>query len=135
MPQGPETSADPSRAGLPLQSLVRPALEHDACGVGFLAELEGRPSGRVLPLALTALARLGHRGAVDADGRTGDGAGVTTQIPYAVLQPDLDGSGFGQVPARDLAVGLVFLPCHAEGADRARRLVADALRSAGLGRC
>ena len=135
MQQEPLTPANPSRAGRTRQSLVRPALEHDACGVGFLAELEGRPSGRVMPLALTALARLGHRGAVDADGRTGDGAGVTTQIPYAVLQPDLDAIGFGQVPARDLAVGLVFLPRDGEGAERARRLVADALASAGLGRC
>src|SRR5947208_650791 len=66
--------------------------EHDACGVGFLAELDGSPRARVLPLALTALGRMGHRGAVDADGRTGDGAGVTTQIPYVVLAdfyPDL----------------------------------------------
>src|SRR5215470_17500732 len=127
MQEEPRSSAGPGRAGRTRQSLVRPALEHDACGVGFLAELEGRPSGRVLPLTLTALARLGHRGAVDADGRTGDGAGVTTQIPYTVLQPDLDGIGFGQVPARDLAVGLVFLPRDADGTERARRLVADAL--------
>ena len=74
------------RQAPPLAGLDRAGLEHDACGVGFLAELEGRPRGRVLPLALTALARMGHRGAVDADGRTGDGAGVTTQIPYAVRQ-------------------------------------------------
>src|SRR6266508_6819095 len=66
-----------------------PQLQHDACGVGFLAEMEGRPSTRVLPLALTALDRLAHRGAVDADGRTGDGAGVTTQIPYDVLRGEL----------------------------------------------
>ena len=58
-----------------------PQLHHDACGVGFLAELEGQPSTRLLPLALTALDRLAHWGVVDADGRTGDGAGVTTQIP------------------------------------------------------
>ena len=96
MQQEPEVTASQSRPG---HGLNRPGLEHDACGVGFLAEMEGRPSGRVMPLALTALARLGHRGAVDADGRTGDGAGVTTQIPYAVLQPDLDAIGFGQVNA------------------------------------
>ena len=130
MQQEPEVTASQS---LPGHGLNRPGLEHDACGVGFLAEMEGRPSGRVMPLALTALARLGHRGAVDADGRTGDGAGVTTQIPYAVLQPDLDAIGFGQVPARDLAVGLVFLPRDGEGAQCARGLVAGALVAAGLG--
>src|SRR2546425_12218087 len=73
-----------------------PQLHHDACGVGFLAELEGRPSTRLLPLALTALDRLAHRGAVDADGRPGDGAGVTTQIPYDVLPPELEARGLGQ---------------------------------------
>ena len=65
MQQEPEVTASQSRPG---HGLNRPGLEHDACGVGFLAEMEGRPSGRVMPLALTALARLGHRGAVDADG-------------------------------------------------------------------
>jgi glutamate synthase (ferredoxin) len=109
--------------------------ERDACGVGFLAELSGEPSARLLPLALTALGRMGHRGAVDADGRTGDGAGVTTQIPYAVLQADLDAIGFGEAGPRDLAVGLVFMPRDEDGATAARSLVADALRAAGLAGC
>src|SRR5437867_4372927 len=60
-----------------------PQLHHDACGVGFLAELEGRPSTRLLPLALTALDRLAHRGAVDADGRTGDGSGARVGPPLS----------------------------------------------------
>src|SRR5688500_8653199 len=109
--------------------------ERDACGVGFLAELSGEPSARLLPLALTALGRMGHRGAVDADGRTGDGAGVTTQIPYAVLEADLEAIGFGQAGARDLAVGLVFMPRDVDGERTARALVADALRAAGLAGC
>src|SRR5438034_6163815 len=105
---------------------------HDACGVGFLAEMEGRPSTRLLPLALTALDRLAHRGAVDADGRTGDGAGVTTQIPYDVLRPELEARGLGRVAPRDLAVGLVFLPADAPGQARARQLLADAVTGRGL---
>ena len=109
--------------------------ERDACGVGFLAELSGEASARLLPLALTALGRMGHRGAVDADGKTGDGAGVTTQIPYAALQADLDAIGFGQVAARDLAVGLVFVPRDEDGATVARGLVSDALRAAGFAGC
>jgi glutamate synthase (ferredoxin) len=55
------------------------------CGVGLLANINGRPSLDILPSALQALARLGHRGAVDADGRTGDGAGVMTEIPHEIL--------------------------------------------------
>src|SRR5437773_1777502 len=109
-----------------------PQLHHDACGVGFLAELEGQPSTRLLPLALTALDRLAHRGAVDADGRTGDGAGVTTQIPYDVLRPELEARGLGRVAPRDLAVGLVFLPADAPGQARARQLLADAVTGRGL---
>ena len=58
--------------------------ERDACGVGFVAESAGARFDRALPLALTALKRLEHRGAVHADGRTGDGAGVLTAIPPRV---------------------------------------------------
>ncbi len=67
------------------------------CGVGFVADLHGRTGTHILPLALRALERLAHRGAVDADGRTGDGAGVLTQIPRALLGM-----------ADDEAVGVVF---------------------------
>ncbi|PYQ16416.1 MAG: glutamate synthase large subunit [Acidobacteria bacterium] len=109
-----------------------PQLNHDACGVGFLAELEGRPSTRLLPLALTALDRLAHRGAVDADGRTGDGAGVTTQIPYDVLRSHLEARGLGDLPPADLAVGLVFLPAAGAPQARARRILEDALVRRGL---
>src|SRR5438094_597854 len=105
---------------------------HDACGVGFLAEMEGRPSTRLLPLALTALDRLAHRGAVDADGRTGDGAGVTTQIPYDVLRPELAARGLGGVAPRDLAVGMVFLPTGAADQARARQILAEAVTARGL---
>jgi len=62
-----------------------PRFEHDACGVGLLADLGGRSRERVLPLALGALACLEHRGGVDADGRSGDGAGVVLEIPWAVV--------------------------------------------------
>src|SRR2546426_1536435 len=109
-----------------------PQFHHDACGVGFLAELEGRPSTRLLPLALTALDRLAHRGAVDADGRTGDGAGVTTQIPYDVLRPELEARGLGRLAPRDLAVGLVFLPADGPAQAHARQLLADAITGRGL---
>src|SRR5258705_5141753 len=81
----------------------------DACGVGLLADMQGRPSRTLLPQALDALARMAHRGAVDADGRTGDGAGVTTQIPFALLRPEMEALGLPCVQGA-LAVGLVFLP-------------------------
>ena len=60
--------------------------EHDACGVGFIAQLGSLGSHEVVERALTALARLAHRGGVDADGRSGDGAGLLTTIPAAFMQ-------------------------------------------------
>ena len=89
------------------------------CGVGFIADLSGQSRQSVLPLALTALSRLGHRGAVDADGRTGDGAGVMTEIPRSIFP---DGA----------AVGTVFLPRMNDAAKCARRLFATSLASHGL---
>ena len=69
------------------------SLGHDACGTGFLADREGRRRRELLPLALRALGRLAHRGAVGGDGETGDGAGVLTQIPWEVLLPELAQGG------------------------------------------
>ena len=55
--------------------------DHDACGVGFIAQLGSDARHEVVGRALTALSRLAHRGGVDADGRSGDGAGILTAIP------------------------------------------------------
>ena len=85
----------------------------DACGVGLLADIQGRPSRAILARALEALRNLAHRGAVDADGKTGDGAGVLTQIPRFIL---------GEFDA----AGLVF------GGDR--QAIVDSLARKGLTR-
>jgi glutamate synthase (ferredoxin) len=95
------------------------------CGVGFIADLHGDSRRAVLPLALHALARLAHRGAVDADGRTGDGAGVMTEIPRSIL-------GLAPSPQHDVAAGTVFMPRQKEAAACARRLLATSLASQGL---
>ncbi|MDP9292102.1 MAG: hypothetical protein M3O82_07055, partial [Verrucomicrobiota bacterium] len=71
------------------RSLYSPESEHDACGVGFIAAVSGRRSNLVLRHGLTALCNLAHRGAMDADSRTGDGAGVKTQIPYKIFAEDV----------------------------------------------
>ncbi|HVJ81415.1 MAG TPA: hypothetical protein VNC50_10135, partial [Planctomycetia bacterium] len=62
--------------------LYHPNQERDACGVGFIADVHGRARHDILEKALLALSRCEHRGAVSADGRTGDGAGVLTQLPH-----------------------------------------------------
>ena len=83
-------------------------------------------------MGLGALARLAHRGAVGADGRTGDGAGVTTQIPFDVLRPDLNALGLAALGPGQLAVGLVFLPRAEPAAAQSQQVVARGLAANGL---
>src|SRR5690606_25776667 len=81
--------------------------EHDACGVAFVATLDGIPRHSTVAQALTALAHLDHRGAVGAEENTGDGAGVLTQVPDGFLREVLP----FELPAPGrYAVGIVFLP-------------------------
>ena len=114
-------------------SLYDARFEHDACGIGFVAQKSGARSHGVLRLALDALCNHAHRGAVAADGKSGDGAGVLTQLPYELVARDLATQGF-QAPARgDLALGMIFLPrfnlAHRE---RARTLLEETIAEYGL---
>ncbi len=106
--------------------LYDPRFEHDACGVGFVARVNGRDSHDILELALTALSRLEHRGAVADDTRTGDGAGVLTQLPYRLLRRELAAVGVS-VPDTDLALGMLFLPTDPDQCTNACSLVEQAL--------
>lgn len=82
-------------------------------------------------MALTALANVAHRGGISADGKSGDGAGVLTQIPRAFFERELAQLGI-RYPAFDLAVGMVFLPREPATRDRARCLVEQSLTQRGL---
>ena len=104
----------------PKQGLYDPRFEHDACGIGFVAQIEGRRSHRVLEMALEALRNHAHRGAVADDHKTGDGAGVLTQLPYEFFARELSRMGFEPPAPGDLAVGQIYLN-KANGEDRARR--------------
>ena len=109
-----------------------PLLEHDACGVGFIAAGNGRPSHNLVRLGLTALHRLRHRGGVAADGRTGDGAGVMTEIPHKLLQRELENRSLRLPPAGDYALAVCFLPCEPGARDRAQRLLEEVCGRHGL---
>jgi glutamate synthase domain-containing protein 2/glutamate synthase domain-containing protein 1/glutamate synthase domain-containing protein 3 len=98
--------------------------ERDACGIGFVADVHGRPSRAVLDAALGGLERLRHRGAVAADARTGDGAGVLLPLAEGFF-----GEPLGQ---RHLGVAMAFLPADPEAAKRARRAVEEALAAEDL---
>ena len=91
----------------PKQGLYDPAHEHDACGVGFVAHIKGEQRHEIIRQGLTILERLHHRGAVGADPRAGDGAGLVLQIPDAFFRAVVD---FDLPPAGEYAVGMVFLP-------------------------
>ena len=111
-------------------TLYNPRFEHDSCGVGFVADISGEKSRRVLDRALEAVVNVTHRGAVSADAKTGDGAGVLTQIPSSIFVPQAAALGATVANDGDLAVGVVFLP--QDGAAQARRTLKGALHDCGL---
>ncbi|HEY4963041.1 MAG TPA: glutamate synthase central domain-containing protein, partial [Terriglobales bacterium] len=96
-------------------NLVSSRFDHDSCGVGFVATLHGQSDHEILRLALTALGRLAHRGAIAADGKSSDGVGVQTAVPRSFL---LSQTGITLRPEQPLAVGMLFLPQNEEAAQR-----------------
>ncbi len=97
--------------------------DHDACGTGFIARLGGPPTHEILQFALQALERLSHRGGVDADGASGDGAGILTNLPSAFLRAR---AGDQQISLGELfGVGMLFVP-HTRVAD-AKRAIEEAI--------
>lgn len=113
-------------------SLYDKRFEHDACGIGFLADLSGRATHKVLDDGLRSLERLSHRGALDADGKSGDGAGVLTTIPNTLMNRELERQGQRAQRPGDLAVGMLFLPKHAQANARARVIIDDVLAKKGF---
>ena len=96
-------------AHLEANGLYRAEDEHDACGVGLIASIDGKPRRAVVEAAIRALKSVWHRGAVDADGKTGDGAGIHVQVPQDFFRDYARSNGL-QLDDSVLAVGMVFLP-------------------------
>ncbi|MCY7418769.1 MAG: glutamate synthase large subunit [Chloroflexi bacterium] len=110
----------------PTYPLYDPRFEHDACGVGFVADSSGSARVRVLPLAIAGLGALAHRGAFAADGASSDGAGILLPLETPLLQliaPDVAG---------DPGVFMLFLPQDATAATAARSLLTEAVEMEGL---
>jgi len=119
----------PTRRKPPVAPLYDPRFEHDACGIGFLADAGGRNRERVLPLALAGLAALGHRGAFGADGESSDGAGVALPLEAALLEAIAPGASDGGATP---AIVMQFVPRSRARAARARTIVAEALATEEL---
>jgi glutamate synthase (NADPH/NADH) large chain len=100
---------DKRAAHLAVTGLYDPATEHDACGVGLIAATDGKPRREVVEAGINALKAVYHRGAVDADGKTGDGAGINVQIPLEFFSAYLARIG-KKLKGERLAVGQIFLP-------------------------
>jgi glutamate synthase (NADPH/NADH) large chain/glutamate synthase (ferredoxin) len=113
--------------------LYRAENEHDSCGVGFVAQVSGRRSNRILRIGLRSICSLMHRGALDADAKTGDGAGIVTQIPYKLFVPEVARLGHKLFQESDLAIGVMFLPHdNAYAQARAKAITGEILEKRGL---
>ncbi len=100
-----------------------PEWEHGSCGVGLVAAIDGKPRRQVVEAGIAALKALWHRGAVDADGKTGDGTGIHVQIPQDFFKEHIRDTGHEPQAGR-LAVGMVFLPrTDYEAQERCRVIV------------
>ena len=84
-------------------------MEHDACGVGLVASTEGKKSREVVEYGIKALKAVWHRGAIDADGKTGDGAGIHIEIPKDFFEEKIEITGHTHDNS-ELCVGMIFLP-------------------------
>jgi glutamate synthase domain-containing protein 1 len=115
-------------------SLHRPELERDSCGVGVVAHIRGERSRRIVELGLTSVCNVTHRGALNSDMKTGDGAGVMTHLPYGILLPEAEKLGFQLENEADLAVGVFFLPVHGTTDNLKARILAEGvIRNRGIG--
>ena len=99
---------DRRAAQLAAEGLYSPQDEHDACGVGMIAAIDGVPRRAIVEKAIEGLGNMWHRGAVDADGKTGDGAGIHIQLPQEFFADYI--ARIGKQPDARLAVGMLFLP-------------------------
>lgn len=100
-----------ARYGFPeKQGLYDPEMEKDNCGVGFIANVKGAKTHIILKQALEILKNLKHRGAVGADATTGDGSGITIQIPHEFFKKETKKLGIGLPDEGNYAVGMIFLP-------------------------
>ncbi len=113
----------------PRFGLYDPANEHDSCGVAFVVDIKGRATHEIVAMGIGALCNLEHRGAQGAEANTGDGAGITIQIPDRFLRSVVD---FDLPPAGQYAVGMAFLPTTQADSAQAVSLVEKIVASEGL---
>src|SRR5437764_2690841 len=120
-------------AGLPrAHGLYDPALEKDSCGVGFIADIKGKKSHKLIEDALAILCNLEHRGAVGADPRAGDGAGILVQIPHKFFAKKAERIGFRLPKHGEYAVGALFMPRDPDWRQVIRDIYSQMIKREGM---
>ncbi|NVN10729.1 glutamate synthase large subunit [Nguyenibacter vanlangensis] len=131
--QGQRFVADWHDNARAIAGLYDPSQEHDACGVGLVAALDGRRRRDVVEAGISALKAVWHRGAVDADGKTGDGAGIHVEIPQDFFAAAIHSGGEGCVDSQ-IAVGMIFLPkTDLAAQERCRQIIEAEILAFGYG--
>jgi glutamate synthase (NADPH/NADH) large chain len=119
------SNEEAKRAYMAEHSLYRDADEHASCGVGLVVSIDGKASRKVVENGIDALKAVWHRGAVDADGKTGDGAGIHVQIPVPFFYDQIERTGHTPIMDQLIAVGQVFLPRTDFGAQETCRTIVE----------
>jgi glutamate synthase (ferredoxin) len=115
----------------PAQGLYDPRHEHDSCGVGFVVNVKGAKSNRILRDALTVLMNLRHRGACGCEPNTGDGAGILFQKPHEFLKRRCAAAGINLPGPAEYGVGMVFLPADAGQRYKCEKLFEEIVEAEG----
>src|SRR5438874_8682240 len=116
----------------PAEGLYDLSLEKDSCGVSFIANIKGKKSHQIVSDALNILCNLEHRGAVGADPRAGDGAGILVQIPHAFFARKAAEIGFQLPQPGDYAVGALFMPKETAWRKVIKSIIADQIKDEEL---
>ena len=110
--------------------LYSPEQEHDACGVGMVANIKGQKTNQIIEEGVQVLINLGHRGAAGRDPETGDGAGMLIQMPTKLFEREAHSLGIDLPVASQYGVGMVFMPPEAEA--ECRELIGKGVEAEGL---
>src|SRR6266436_2776711 len=116
----------------PAEGMYDTSLEKDSCGVGFIANIKGKKSRQIISDALSILCNLEHRGAVGADPRAGDGAGILVQIPHAFFARKAAEIGFQLPKPGEYAVGALFMPKETAWRNVIKGIIAQQIKAEGL---
>lgn len=114
------------------QGLYRPEFEHDSCGTGFITNINGHKSNKIIDNALTMLENMEHRGACGCDPDSGDGAGILIQLPHELLMEECSNLEMSLPEPGEYGVGMIFFPKDSVLKKACRNVIANAIEKLGL---